>query len=148
MAEYQVLDIREPYPFSQRTFDLILATMVFNEITVGGLRVALSECRRVLKNRGQLIATVAHPVFVRSLSKRKVLRRKPKGMLTMPGSGSLRLPIVPRSAEKYVGLCEQYGFDCRTEDVSATEKVLNRKPGLRKTGKVPIALLLNCFNKL
>src|SRR5713101_8065328 len=47
-AEYQVLDVRAPFPLGNDSFDLILANMIFNEITTPDLRRAVRECHRVL----------------------------------------------------------------------------------------------------
>ena len=44
-AQYLQLDVRSPFPFEDAGFDLILATMIFNEVSTGGLRRALIECR-------------------------------------------------------------------------------------------------------
>jgi tetratricopeptide (TPR) repeat protein len=73
-AEYLTLDIRRRFPFESPTFDLILATMVFNEVPTPGLRQALKECHRVLRPRGRLLATVTHPQFIESLARREELR--------------------------------------------------------------------------
>src|SRR5260370_12885056 len=36
-AEYKLLDVRTPFPFANESFDLILANMIFNEITTRAL---------------------------------------------------------------------------------------------------------------
>src|SRR5262249_39465665 len=52
-AEYLTLDVRDPFPFPEGSFDLIVANMVFNEIPTAGLRTALGECHRVLSAGGR-----------------------------------------------------------------------------------------------
>lgn len=146
-AEYPVLDVREEFPFGDRRLDLILATMVFNEVSSGGLKKALKECQRVLSTDGLLLITVAHPRFVSSLRKRGLLKRTDRGVLTMPGSGNLRLPVAPRTSEAYKGILAKSGFACEEDDIFPTTEVLNAKPGLRNTGMVPLALILQCTKK-
>lgn len=143
-AEYQNLDVRAEYPYPPNTFHLILATMVFNEVTSGGLQRALRECHRVLSNEGQLIISVAHPAFVESLSRRGQLKKTSGGFLTMPSVDGVRLPVVRRSVQVYEKCLNRCGFEYESEDVRPSRDLLNKKPGLRKAGNVPIALLFNC----
>jgi len=141
-SDYRVLDVRTPFPFSADSFDLILANMIFNELTGAGLRRALRECRRTLASEGRLIATVTHPVFVESLERRGQLKPTKVGIFTMPGSDGLRLPVVPRSKKDYCAALEQAGFRFSTEDIFPTPPILNAKPGLSQAGGVPIAMLI------
>jgi len=53
-AEYTCLDIRNPFPFDANSFDFILATMVFNEVSSDTLQSALNECRRVVRPTDRL----------------------------------------------------------------------------------------------
>ena len=62
----------------------------------------------------------------------------------MPGPEGLRLPIVERSVEDYEGFLRECGFTYESEDIFPSAEVLNKKPGLRKAGGVPVALLFNC----
>jgi SAM-dependent methyltransferase len=143
-ADYQVLDVRDPFPFPEGSFDLILANMIFNEITTAGLRRALRECWRTLSSGGRLLATVTHPAFIESLARRGQLKPFKGGVFTMPGTEGLRLPVVRRSSEQYAVALEQAGFRLRSEAVYPTASILRAKPGLRQAGDVPIALLLDC----
>ena len=143
-AEYRQLDVRSPFPFEDETFDLVLATMVFNEVSSGGVKRALGECRRVLGRDGLLLMTVTHPEFVASLDRRKLLRKNRNGILTMPGANQMRLPIVPRSVRQYERLLAKSDFTWDRTDVYATEQVLNEKPGLSDVGNKPLGLLLAC----
>ncbi len=143
-AEYLRLDVRSPFPFEDASFDFVLAAMVFNELTDAGLRRALRECRRVLRDGGRLIVAVSHPRFVTSLSKRGLLRRSGRGPLTMPTTDGLRLPIVERSVREYESLFQRSGFACQHMDFFPSQEVLHAKPGLKKAGKVPVALLFEC----
>jgi SAM-dependent methyltransferase len=139
-----VLDVREPFPFSDRAFDLVVANMLFNELGPAALRHALGECGRVLGGGGRLLATVTHPAFVASLARRGELRPLAGAVQTMPGADGLRLPVVLRRAAEYVTPAGQAGFRVESQDVHPTGKVLAAKPGLRKDGGAPIALLLDC----
>jgi ubiquinone/menaquinone biosynthesis C-methylase UbiE len=143
-AEYMHLDVRSPFPFDDASFDLIMATMIFNEVSTAGLRKALVECRRVLRPAGLLLITITHPQFVASLDRRNQLKRNKFGTLTMPGAGGLRLPIVPRRLSNYERLLSEAGFVWEKSDVYVTEKVLREKPGLRRLGNKPLALILRC----
>jgi ubiquinone/menaquinone biosynthesis C-methylase UbiE len=146
-AEYCRLDVRSRFPFPDESFDLILATMVFNEMSTAGLKRALAQCGRVLADGGRLIATVTHPRFIDGLSQRRELRRARGGLLTMPGSKGLRLPIFPRTVEQYERILSKAGFRGAREDLFATENVLREKPGLRRAGSVTVALVIDCRPK-
>jgi len=143
-AEYLELDVRSPFPFEDESFDLILATMIFNEVSTGGMKRALTECRRVMRLEGLLLITVTHPEFIASLNQRDLLKKNREGMLTMPGSKQMRLPIVPRSLQDYERLLTKTGFSWEATDVFATEKVINEKPGLRNMGDRPLGLVFEC----
>ena len=143
-AKYFTLDVRNRFPFTNREFDLILSTMVFNEIPKIGVQRALKECNRVLKNRGKMLVTVLHPKFINSLVKRDMIKRNRKGYLTMPSTKGLRLPIVKRNLSEYHDMLKQNGFQFIVDNVYPNKKVLNEKPGFRKAGNVPIALVISC----
>ena len=143
-AEYTCLDVRKTFPFEHDTFDLIIATMLLNELTTGAVRRALDECHRVLSPNGVMIVTVLHPDFIQSLHKRGLLRRNNRGLLTMPGAESLRLPVVRRTRESYMSLLDEAGFDYEAKDLFPTPEVISQKPGLKKAGKVPLALVFKC----
>lgn len=146
-AEYRLLDVRSRFPFSAGAFDLLLATMVFNEVSDRTLSHALTEAHRVLKEDGKLIATVLHPAFVTSLSRRRLLKRDRKGGLTMPGSDGLQLPVVKRSVSTYRNRLDRAGFDFDADEVFPTEKLLSAKPALKRAGDVPIGLVFDCHKK-
>ena len=143
-AEYLQLDVRSRYPFDDGAFDLIVATMVFNEVSTGGLRRALRECHRVLAAKGELLLTITHPAFVASLDRRQQLRADRRGRLTMPGPAELRLPIVPRRVRDYERLLAKAGFAWEKREVHLTEEVLHEKRGLRKVGERPVGLIFRC----
>jgi ubiquinone/menaquinone biosynthesis C-methylase UbiE len=143
-AEYLQLDVRSAYPFPDASFDLILAIMVFNEVSSGGLRRALHEIHRVLRPDGLLLVTVTHPAFIASLARRNQLKKNRHGLLTMPGANKLRLPIAPRSQQDYERLLQKAGFTFTQTELHATEEVLNEKPALRDVGALPLALVLEC----
>jgi len=144
MAEYRQMDVRQRFPFEENYFDLILASMIFNEVSTRGFRQALAECHRVLSPEGSFLMTVTHPDFVHSLHKGGTLKRTKAGVLTMPSGGSLRLPVVVRSVEAYRSGLAEAGFWLEEEEVYPTDEVLNAKPGLRYAGDVPLALVFKC----
>ena len=137
-AEYQVLDIRGSFPFEDEAFDIIVAVMVFNEMTDAALRKTLQETHRVLRTGGRLLGAVVHPAFVESLHRRGELQKA--GVLTMPGAQGVRLPVMRRTIETYAALVNEAGFEVMFEDVKASRAVRLRKPGLTYAGNIPIAL--------
>jgi SAM-dependent methyltransferase len=144
-AEYLQLDLRSSLPFGDEAFDVVLATMVFNELTNATLTRALREGHRVLGDGGLLLATALHPDFVEDLHRRGELRGDARGRFTMPGAGGLRLPVVRRSRRQYLSLLETAGFDVEAKDVAADERTRRAKPGLRRAGDVPLALVMRAM---
>lgn len=143
-AEYLALDVQEKFPFSDGAFDLILATMLFNELPLGALRQAVRECRRVLAPGGRLLATVAHPAMIYALAKKGVLTDFGRGLFAMPSAGGLRLPVARRSVEAYQTALADVGFAVTLEDVSPNAKTLGEKPGLTLPRNTPMALICDC----
>ncbi|UCH20320.1 MAG: class I SAM-dependent methyltransferase [Deltaproteobacteria bacterium] len=143
-AEYTQLDIRNRFPFEAASFDLILSTMVFNEVSTLSLKFALNECSRVLQENGRLLVTITHPEFIASLSKNGKLSKLGPEFWTMPGKGALRVPVVVRSEETYIELFKQAGFYFTSESLYPSSKVFNERPGLRNAGNIPLALVFIC----
>ncbi len=143
-AQYRQLDICHSFPFENDHFDIILAIMVLNEIPPKGFANAIQECYRTLKNDGIFLIAVTHPDFVERLQKKGLLQRTSGNILTMPGSGSLRLPVILRSLAIYQKVVAEAGFEFELEDVFPTIQVLNEKSGLRDMWKVPLALVIKC----
>ena len=143
-ATYQRLDVRQPFPFGAGQFDVVLASMLFNEVPNTGFRHALGECARVLAPGGRLLMAVLHPQFVHSLDERGVLKPTPSGVLTMPGADRLRLPVVIRSLAAYQRGLTEAGFEFEQEDVYPTEAVLSARAGLRHAQGLPLAAVFCC----
>ncbi len=57
----QVVDLRDPLPFGDETFDDVAASLVLHYLEDWG--PTLAELRRVLKPGGRLIVSVEHPVI-------------------------------------------------------------------------------------
>lgn len=143
-AEYIQLDVRNQFPFENESFDLILATFVFNEVSSSGFRSALKESWRNLRQNGRLIATVIHPQFVRKLQQNGKLSQLGPNFWTMPGKGSLRLPVVLRSEKEYLSAFDEAGFELEYESLYPTAEVLNESAGLRYAKDDPLAMVFNC----
>ncbi len=143
-ANYFPLDVQDAFPLPDNSFDLIIASMLFNELTNSGLENALRECSRVLTHDGLLIATVTHPDFVRALSKKGVLTDFGRGLFAMPGAQGLRLPVSRRAITIYQQLMEEAGFTVTTQDIHASEKSLREKQGLKISHGTPLGLLFIC----
>lgn len=143
-AEYLTLDVQDALPFADGSFDLILATMLFNELPLSAVHRAARECHRVLAPGGRLLATVVHPALVYSLAKRGALTDFGRGLFAMPSAEGLRLPVARRSIEAYQTALTECGFTVTLEDVLPDEKTLHEKPGLKLPRETPMALLCDC----
>jgi SAM-dependent methyltransferase len=143
-AEYLVLDVQQPFPLDTGAFELVLASMLLNELTTSGLQTALQECARVLRPDGRLLAAVPHPAFVHALAKKGALTDFGRGLFAMPSAEGLRLPVSRRPVQAYLGALEAPGFIVETEDIFPDEKTLHGKPGLKIPRETPLALLLDC----
>jgi SAM-dependent methyltransferase len=144
-AEYYALDVRDPFPFPDGSFQLVLASMLFNELTASGLEHAVKECARVLSEDGHLIATVVHPDLAHALAKKGVLTDFGRGLFAMPSAEGLRLPVSRRSIAAYREVLERSGFSVITQDVHPDEKTLREKPGLTVSARTPFGLLLHGY---
>ena len=143
-AEYLTLDVQDALPFADGSFDLILATMVFNELPLSAVRHAARECHRMLAPGGRLLATMVHPALVHALAKRGALTDFGRGLFAMPSAEGLRLPVARRSAEAYQTALTECGFTVTLADVLPDEKTLHEKPGLKLPRATPMALLCDC----
>ncbi len=143
-GQYRLLDICRPFPFENNRFDIILAIMVLNEVPPKCFEKAIQECYRTLATGGTFLIAVTHPDFVERLRKKGLIQRTSGNLLTMPGSGDLRLPIIIRPREIYEKMLDEAGFEYECEDIYPTKKVLNERPGLRDIGGVPVALVIKC----
>jgi SAM-dependent methyltransferase len=143
-AEYLALDVQQPFPLDADTFDLVLASMLLNELTASGLQTTLQECARVLRPGGRLLGAVPHPAFVSALAKKGVLTDFGRGLFAMPSAEGLRLPVSRRPVQAYLDALDAAGFSAETEDITQDEKILREKPGLKVPHDSPLALLLNC----
>ncbi|HET8911401.1 MAG TPA: class I SAM-dependent methyltransferase [Ktedonobacteraceae bacterium] len=143
-ANYQTVDVQDPFPFPDDTFQLILASMLFNELTTSGLENALKECARILKKDGQLIATVTHPDLIHALAKKGVLTDFGRGLFAMPSAEGLRLPVSRRPIAAYQKILADCGFTVITEEIQPDEKTLHEKSGLKVSAGTPLGLLFNC----
>jgi len=143
-AAYERLDVCKPFSLSGNSFDIIIASMIFNELPPYCFINAINECYRVLKIDGLLLMAVIHPSFIQSLQKREQLISTKNGPLAMPGSGALRLPVVIRTLETYRDVLKYAGFRFEETEVASSQKVLQAKKGLRNMGDVPVALIFEC----
>lgn len=145
-AEYLPLDVQETFPLEDGSFDLILASMLFNELTTTGLRNAARECHRVLRAGGRLLATVVHPEFVHALGRKAHLTDFGRGLAAMPSTGGLRLPVSRRPVRAYHDILHECGFAVTAHNIHPDAKTLREKPGLATPRGTPLALLLDCAN--
>lgn len=142
-AEYQLLDVQEDFPFPDASLDLIIATMLLNELPTVGLQKAARESWRALSPGGRLIAAVPHPAFIHALAKKGALTDFGRGLSAMPSAEGLRLPVSRRPTQAYLDILTESGFTVTTEDIFADEKTMREKPGLKLPRGTPLALLLD-----
>lgn len=142
-ADYLLLDAREPFPFPDASFDLMLAIMALNELPTTGLRVALRESRRTLRASGRLLAAVPHPAFIHALAKKDALTDFGHGLSAMPSAEGMRLPVSRRPTQAYLDMLGEAGFTVIADDVGADAKTLREKPGLKLPHGTPLALVLD-----
>lgn len=143
-AEYCHLDVQDPFSFPDGSFHLVLASMLFNELTTTGLENALKECFRILTEGGRLLATVPHPDFVHALAKKGALTDFGRGLFAMPSAEGLRLPVSRRPLSTYQKVMQDSGFTVITQDMYPDEKTLHEKPGLKVPAGTPLGLLFLC----
>jgi SAM-dependent methyltransferase len=143
-AEYKVLDVCDPFPFNDGQFDIVIASMLFNEVAAAGFRNSLREVHRVLSGDGLFLMAVTHPDFNDSLQKRGLLKPTPERTLTMPGSGNMRLPVVMRSLASYESCLQKAGFQYESEEGYPTPEVLSLQAGLRNVWKIPVSIVYAC----
>ena len=143
-AEYLTLDVQDDLPFVDGGFDLILATMLFNELPLSMMSHAARECRRVLAPNGRLLVTMVHPALVYGLAKRGALTDFGRGLFAMPSTEGLRLPVARRSVEVYRATLEECGFAVTLEDVLPDAKTLREKPSHTLPRNTPMALICDC----
>ena len=143
-AEYVAVDVQDPFPFPDGSFDLVVANMLFNELTSSGFEHALSECARILAADGLLLATVLHPDLVHALAKKGALADFGRGLFAMPSTEGLRLPASRRSVATYRAVMEECGFAVVMQDLHPDERTLREKPGLKVSARTPLALLFQC----
>jgi len=143
-VEYLALDVQQPFPLDDSALDLILASMLLNELTTSSLQNALQECARTLRPGGQLLAAVPHPAFVYALAKKGALTDFGRGLFAMPSAERMRLPVSRRPVQAYLDTMEAAGFSAEIEDIFPDEKTLHEKPGLKVPRDTPLALLFDC----
>jgi SAM-dependent methyltransferase len=143
-AEYLALDVQQPFSLDDGAFDLVLASMLMNELTTSSLEHALQECARVLRPDGRLLAAVPHPAFIHALAKKGALTDFGRGLFAMPSAEGIRLPVSRRPVQAYQDALEAAGFTVETEDIFPDERTLREKPGLKVSHDTPLALLLDC----
>jgi SAM-dependent methyltransferase len=135
-AEYQKLNIYKPFPFPEASVDLILSTMVFNELKDYGVSNGVRESHRVLKKGGRMLITILHPEFVqRQIDRGVIIRSK------MKSADGLLLPVINRPAEEYLREFEAVKFSVELESVYGNDKLYKEKPALKKVKDLPIGLI-------
>ena len=144
-VEYRRLDIRRRFPFDNATIDLIVATMVVNELSTAGAKSALTECHRVLRDNGRLLVTVTHPAFIQNLKQRGELLKLGSSLWTMPARGPVRVPVAIRSEQEYDELITETGLRFSSHALYPDQRVLNERPGLKSASGLPLALVYDCL---
>lgn len=135
-AEYKQLDIYKAFPFEASSIDLIIATMVFNELHDAGVTNGIRESYRVLAKGGRMLMTILHPVYVeKQLEKGAITNNK------MKSTKGLLLPVIHRSEAAYQQQFEAAGFMVKSEAIHGKTSLYKEKASLKRGKDVPIALL-------
>lgn len=134
---YQLLDLYDKFIVNDGSMDLVLSTMVFNEVSSKGLENGFKEIKRVLKNSGQFVVTVLHPAFIQKQIERGVVKDN-----MMTSKDGMKIPSVGRKLEEYFNLLEALELEYETDVVFGNKKLFNMKPKLKEIQDIPIALIL------
>ncbi len=61
LSEFCLMDITKPLEFEKDSFDIVFSNQVLMDVE--NIDFVLSECKRVLKNKGLLYFSIVHPAF-------------------------------------------------------------------------------------
>ena len=136
-AEYLILDVYKKFSVQDNNIDIILSTMVYNEVTDKGLINAVGESKRILKNGGMMITTVLHPDFIIEQMKQGVIKSG-----KMIANKGIKVPVLKRSMKKYREIFEKANLKSVFEDVFGNKELYNEKPVLQKIRDIPIAVII------
>jgi len=136
-AIYQRLDLYDKFIVSDNSMDLVLSTMVFNEVNKVGLENGFREMKRVLKNGGQFVISVLHPEFIEKQMERGVVKNN-----MMVSKDGMKIPSFERKLDQYLDLLELLELEFEMEAVFGNKKLFNMKPKLKEIAETPIALII------
>ena len=95
---FLVHDVRRPFPFSERSFDVVLSALVLEHIPVAELRPFFAELGRLVRPEGRIVVTAMHPaMFQRG---RSAAFRDEAGREVRPRSYVATLSDYTESAER------------------------------------------------
>ncbi len=137
-AKYQRLDVYKLFKLEDDSFDLIVSNMMFNEVKKPGLENGLKECKRVLRDQGQLLISVLHPDFIRKQMERGVVKNN-----RMNSKNGLKVPVTLTGLADYTELLEDLGMNYELKEIYGNQKLYNMKPKLKEISEIPIALIIN-----
>ncbi len=135
-AIYQRLDLYDKFIVSDSSMDLVLSTMVFNEVSDVGLENGFKEIKRVLKNGGQFVVSVLHPEFIQKQMERGVVKDN-----MMTSKDGMKIPSVERKLDAYLRCLELLELEFELEAVFGNKKLFNMKPKLKEIAETPIAMI-------
>lgn len=152
-VEFQVMDLLNPLDFSDQRFDVILSSMVLHYISV--LDIFAEECNRVLKNRGELVICVQHPIYQYHY---RVQEKAGKGNKIFPKTigyfdkepieqitlfGKAVLKIFNRSIADYINAFLHQGFVLTgIEEPQLTQELIDKNPRYEEIKEIPRVIIL------
>ena len=60
---FLVHDVRRPFPFAERSFNVVLSALVLEHIPVAELRAFFAELGRLVRPEGKIVVTAMHPAM-------------------------------------------------------------------------------------
>lgn len=98
-AEYLALDVQESFPLDDGACDLILASMLLNELTTTGLRNALRECARAAAGWATARGGPASGVHPHAGEKGRAHRLRTRSLCHAQRRGATPACLAPPSAD-------------------------------------------------
>lgn len=151
------MDLTKKLDFVDNSFDIILSSMVLNYVST--LKMILVEFRRILKNKGNLIICVQHPVYQyhyraqeKAGNKSKIFPetagyfdRKVLKQITLFGKAILE--VYNRPLEDYIKPFLENKFMLTAfSEPEFTEELLKKNPRYQKVKEIPRVVIMK-FNK-
>lgn len=153
-VQFLIADLQKRLPFKDNYFDVILSSMVLQYLPSIGKTAA--EFHRILKNGGQVIIAVQHPIFqyhfrAKGLPKpflKTSAYFEKKSIQQQIMGGKAIATIFNRPLDEYMTSFLQNGFILNAfVEPEYSDKLLKAKPSYRKISEVPRVAIMR-FEKV